>query len=1195
MLTSFEEFAEFARFRTQIRTRTDIIKNSFAKSMRLTLELERYQQSKLFGRIESTQLRTMVETVAKHAAPLLNDIGRYMPLFTLHDERHILNVIAWMDWLLEPVLAADPKSGGELDETECALLLLAAYVHDLGMSLSAEDHARIQKEGTDEHHHFQAFLDGFPEDRKQIAQLRAQSEHPSANLIENSLLTEYLRRTHSDRHAARMKNQVDRIVALSNNAGLFTDVHNIDLRTHLERLAISHNQSVAWLRDGSTSCPYNLSFLGLVLRLADILDFDSSRTPRILFSHLGFEGKLGRLTALLDPSGISNREWRKHLAIQFIEFDETANKLEYQAYDCPDPATDHAIRGFVTDINNEIAGARDEITRVGLHHDDPRRQLRLPAVGHKITPLKGAYVYQDWQFQSDHEEIINLLMGESLYGEPELAIRELLQNALDALELRDLRLRYRKATGGQDSAVDAKTDGAYTGKPGWFVDSAGADVELHVLMTWGHDTIRDRYWIQIEDNGVGMSRPTIERYFTRLGKSFYRSEDFKREAETLRKQGLICTPISQFGIGVLSSFMLADRIEIRTHCGGADAERATDFHVSGPGTLFWSNEGSRKRQGTEVKLWMRSKFKVRHEWEECLSRLRQKFEYPGAPKGELKEPDFLDPVFAAAQSVLWPRYPIVLDHSEHRIDADLHPRILGEIDETKVRAKAAEWDVQLPPGKLRWAFTDWVDDHDLVSATGSRIRVWFPSFDEQAKLPAAACPAVPFWMLSGFVEPHLDSGRGRTRTLVRGMQVIQDYECMKRMEWFHAVGTYLWLDLRGNATPRLTANRKQALVPSDTWAAAVQNLFERWSVFAEGSARAWLGWPMCRDTRIRLGQATSASQSPSRDCRAEVGDEAQQYQIVASQLFLQDCVIACDLAHDLVRDHTLPGPIDKALDGPIERAFDLIRGRARLAWEPGREADRARDLERYSPVSRNLAVSRGLGLRVGLGRNLDLDFAPVGKWWLLSSEGAIPSSHFLQEAFFPSLRESWPPLGLCSFDGAIIDAELLGPGLFQIHRHPITGLVYPSPPHLPVTQLQHRGYDFCFPMTTFCVGEPTLLSSWKAERAARQVCLLPFLFPSPPSTWSDEYMKRFQQLAGVSEIFALIPPYELWFKPFLDWTEADWKHPDHMSLLYDNRTGETLICRGAGVVDRAEMRNSGEPYHASVTRYVKRHNRKAKK
>ncbi len=42
------------------------------------------------------------------------------------------------------------------------------------------------------------------------------------------------------------------------------------------------------------------------------------------------------------------------------------------------------------------------------------------------------------------DEIQQLLMGESLYGDPGLCIRELLQNALDALELRELRLKMKQ-------------------------------------------------------------------------------------------------------------------------------------------------------------------------------------------------------------------------------------------------------------------------------------------------------------------------------------------------------------------------------------------------------------------------------------------------------------------------------------------------------------------------------------------------------------------------------------------------------------------------------------------------------------------------------------------------------------------------------------------------------------------------------
>ena len=49
--------------------------------------------------------------------------------------------------------------------------------------------------------------------------------------------------------------------------------------------------------------------------------------------------------------------------------------------------------------------------------------------------------------------------------------------------------------------------------------------------------------------------------------------EFRREQANMRAKGLICRPISQFGIGVLSCFMIADRVSVRTHAGGPVQER----------------------------------------------------------------------------------------------------------------------------------------------------------------------------------------------------------------------------------------------------------------------------------------------------------------------------------------------------------------------------------------------------------------------------------------------------------------------------------------------------------------------------------------------------------------------------------------------------------------------------------------------
>ena len=48
---------------------------------------------------ETDRLVLTVSSVAKEAAILLDTVGQHMPLYTLHNERHVLNVIRWMQRL----------------------------------------------------------------------------------------------------------------------------------------------------------------------------------------------------------------------------------------------------------------------------------------------------------------------------------------------------------------------------------------------------------------------------------------------------------------------------------------------------------------------------------------------------------------------------------------------------------------------------------------------------------------------------------------------------------------------------------------------------------------------------------------------------------------------------------------------------------------------------------------------------------------------------------------------------------------------------------------------------------------------------------------------------------------------------------------------------------------------------------------
>jgi hypothetical protein len=80
-----------------------------------------------------------------------------------------------------------------------------------------------------------------------------------------------------------------------------------------------------------------------------------------------------------------------------------------------------------------------------------------------------------------------------------------------------------------------------------------------------------------------MSLKIIENYFMRVGRSYYRSTEFEAERQRLREAGIELEATSQFGIGILSCFMVADRFEVETYRVGSNPLHLT---VEGPTKYF---------------------------------------------------------------------------------------------------------------------------------------------------------------------------------------------------------------------------------------------------------------------------------------------------------------------------------------------------------------------------------------------------------------------------------------------------------------------------------------------------------------------------------------------------------------------------------------------------------------------------------
>jgi Caspase domain len=193
------------------------------------------------------------------------------------------------------------------------------------------------------------------------------------------------------------------------------------------------------------------------------------------------------------------------------------------------------------------------------------------------------------RFQIAEEKVRELLMGRQLYGDRQLAIRELYQNALDACRWRHTRQQYRQQTDGDGDPTD------------W----AG-----HIQFRQGADD-EGRLFIECEDNGVGMDLNTLKHVFANAGERFVYGQEFRAEQADWAEQNppLRMVSNSQFGVGVFSYFMLADEITVVTRHqrrDGAVEGQAHEVRIASSGSLFQIRPapGRLPVGGTRIRLYL---------------------------------------------------------------------------------------------------------------------------------------------------------------------------------------------------------------------------------------------------------------------------------------------------------------------------------------------------------------------------------------------------------------------------------------------------------------------------------------------------------------------------------------------------------------------------------------------------------------
>ncbi|MGV9339659.1 HSP90 family protein [Streptomyces sp. NPDC003688] len=168
----------------------------------------------------------------------------------------------------------------------------------------------------------------------------------------------------------------------------------------------------------------------------------------------------------------------------------------------------------------------------------------------------------DRTFQVDLRGLVDLL-SHHLYSSPRVYLRELLQNAVDALTARHT---LEPAASAGDFGIRLYADGSS---------------------------------VRVEDDGVGLTEADVHTFLATIGRSSKRAEKIAEQRADF---------IGQFGIGLLSCFLVADEIHVLSRSARTPDAAAVEWRGRGDGSYSVRTlpASARPRPGTTVTLTPRA-------------------------------------------------------------------------------------------------------------------------------------------------------------------------------------------------------------------------------------------------------------------------------------------------------------------------------------------------------------------------------------------------------------------------------------------------------------------------------------------------------------------------------------------------------------------------------------------------------------
>jgi len=451
--------------------------------------------------------RTSLESFRRKAIVLAGEISNSMPDYTVHDITHIDAL-----WEMASIICGEDY---ELNPAEAYVLGGAFLIHDLGMGLAA------YPDGIDSIKNSTIWSDTFA--------YLSKDTNESKEAIEKKTLDIVLRALHAK--------QAEKLALISwggdsNREYLIDDTAlREDYGSVIGNIAYSHwwDSSDITVRFPAKlgaigSMPHSWQVdpvkLACIMRVADAAHIDSRRAPSFL-------RKLRNLPKL------SEQHWlfQQKLYQPRIERDRLVYTSK-SSFDVEEAASWWLCYDTLKMIDKELYSVDSILNNSGVKRFKAKGLANID----NLSSLVRLITTNGWTpvdanvHVGNVSKLVKNLGGSQLYGNnPFVAIRELIQNGCDAI-------RARRVLEGDDSNYG----------------------QLIVRL----DKDESGLFIEIDDNGVGMSAAVLTGPFLDFGNSLWGTTLMHDQFPGLETKGFSST--GKFGVGFFSAFMISNKIKITT-------------------------------------------------------------------------------------------------------------------------------------------------------------------------------------------------------------------------------------------------------------------------------------------------------------------------------------------------------------------------------------------------------------------------------------------------------------------------------------------------------------------------------------------------------------------------------------------------------------------------------------------------------